>query len=192
MKLHLILLLVATFTLSTTALDSSAKDSALLSNTQKHLRAVHHGPGEDEVGEAPKEAPKGLEWQQAPQQAPHQQAQKHQAQGQAQELAQKHQAQEQAQEQAQKHQAQKHQALGQCKLANGCPLDKPFKYPGTTRCFATKWKAPRCDFGHTVDGDHPACTFPFHLCTFPRPLTKMEAADEKASKDKKHHGDGDH
>ena len=33
--LHLILLLVATLALSTTALDSSAKDSALLSNTQK-------------------------------------------------------------------------------------------------------------------------------------------------------------
>merc|ERR1719162_825072 len=47
-----------------------------------------------------------------------------------------------------------------CKLANGCPLDKPFIYPGYTRCFATKWNAPRCDFGHTVDANHPACTFP--------------------------------
>jgi len=48
----------------------------------------------------------------------------------------------------------------QCKLANGCPLNKPFKYPGFTRCFATMWHAPRCDFGATVDGAHPACTFP--------------------------------
>jgi len=48
----------------------------------------------------------------------------------------------------------------QCKLANGCPLDKPFKYPGWTRCFATKWEAPRCDFGTSKDGAHPACTFP--------------------------------
>ena len=48
-----------------------------------------------------------------------------------------------------------------CALANGCPEDKPHKYPGFTRCFATPtYDPPRCDFGDTADAAHPACTFP--------------------------------
>ena len=40
----------------------------------------------------------------------------------------------------------------------GCPASMSFLYPGTTRCFAKKWVAPRCDFGSTKDALHPACT----------------------------------
>lgn len=39
-------------------------------------------------------------------------------------------------------------------------LNKPWRYPGWSRCFATKWEAPRCDFGASADGAHPLCTFP--------------------------------